>query len=281
MFHYDNNCFIAISVITMVSLTIAFVITIRNIIRHALANYTRIRKRSIMVIFTLEIVLILSLITSLWIYAECEPILIFWMTLCWVIFFSSFQLLKETLMVYASKFARENPQFLDQIVEQASDGDKEWALNHTNMMKNKIYPFNDITGWRRFSTADSYIALWYYLEGVARIHICWRRKMPTYKAAYRFHSWRNTFSMFLFIWTVPLANTIDYILEKNNMLNGGKINFVIITRGYIFFATTSIMIKMQSFVLSFKKILPFIDLNKIQVSLLSLLGNYYDSYWFV
>jgi hypothetical protein len=62
-----------------------------------------------------------------------------------VIFFFTFALTQETVLVYASKFARENPQVLDNIVAEAHENDKLWIQSIMSMMKEKVYPFGEIT----------------------------------------------------------------------------------------------------------------------------------------
>ena len=232
-FTYDNSSFTAISTVTMIMLSLALWVTIGNIIRHALASYTSIRKRSIISLFVLEIICILLLIVSLWLYADWEPILIFVMVMINLMLFFVFILIKETLMVYSSKFARENPQILDRIVEQANEKDKAWTQDHMNMMKNKVYPFEEIKCIKRFQISYAFVALCYYLEGTGRRCIWCKAKMNSYKQAYKFHTWRNAIPLLLYVLLVPLSNIAEYIGEENGKFKDRKINFVVITRVFI------------------------------------------------
>ena len=211
-FEYDNKSFVAISIITMVLLTLSLWIIISNIIRHCRAKYASIRKRSIIILFVLEIISSILLIVSLWIYPYCEPILIFVVVWINLVLFFVFLVLNETLMLYSSKFAREHPQVLDEIAQKADDKYKEWTQNHMNMMKQRVYPFQEITGLKRFQTAYVYVALWYFLEGSGRTCICCRRKISTYRQAYRFHLYRNMVPMILYFLLVPLSNIAEYTL---------------------------------------------------------------------
>ena len=178
-------------------------------------------------------------------------------------------------MAYSSKFARENPKVLDEIVAQSDEKDKMWIQNHINMMKNKVYPFDEFKWINRFQISYAYIALWYYLEGYGRSCIWCRTKINSYKHAYRFHTWRNAVPMILYALMVPLSNIAEYSAQENGKFAHRKTNIVITTRGFITILTIFVIIQVQSFAKSFEKILPFLKLNIILRSF-CLLHTFYN-----
>ena len=91
---YNNNAFTVISIVTMTMLSFALCVTIGNMVRHTYANYTNIRKRSIVALFAFEIACIFLLVASLWLYANWEPILIYIVVINNLIFFFVFNLIK-------------------------------------------------------------------------------------------------------------------------------------------------------------------------------------------
>lgn len=67
--------------------------------------------------------------------------------------------MKDTLMAYSSKFAKANPQVLNEILEKTEEKDAVWTQNHINLMKEKEYPFEEIKGFKRFLASYVYVAL--------------------------------------------------------------------------------------------------------------------------
>lgn len=77
--------------------------------------------------------------------------------------------------------------------------------------------------------------------------------------------------MAIYIFTVPLIQLIEFILEETDNLKAGSFNFRILTRLYIIIFTISAVVYIQSFALSFRTILPFMRFRTQLLSVLLLL----------
>ena len=98
----------------------------------------------------------------------------------------------------------------------------------------------------------------YLLETKARFWIWCNIKINNFDKAVRFQRW-NSLLLGIYIASVPIVQFIEYMLQVSNSLQSGNFSGKYITRIYIIIFTFVAIIFIQSIVLSFKTILPFVN----------------------
>ena len=248
-FTYDNDEFIAISVIAWVWMAIAAVVLLLNIIRHLMTKYALSRKQGLVTILWLELSVVGLLFLSLWIYAYAEPLLIIIDIILGLIIIFYYQNIKETLTMFLWKYMNENPHNVRHIIQ--NDKNRIYMLE-------RDYPMNDLILCKRTEVLDYYTAYWYLIEGSGRVWWWWNKQFDNFDRAYEFQR-NNTVIIGLYLFTMPTVNIIEYIVEKADTMKVGDFSFTVLTRLYILVITVVSIMYMQSFSDSFKKIIPFID----------------------
>ena len=137
----------------------------------------------------------------------------------------------------------------------------------------KGYPMNDMAWCQRSRMTDQFVALCYYLERKGKLFCCWHRKIATFKQALEFQ-FMNSLVIAIYVFTVPIVQLLEYILEETDNLEGDGFFFGILTRLYILLATIICIIFIQSFSRGFPTTLPFVDFKLQLMSILLLQGSF-------
>lgn len=99
------------------------------------------------------------------------------------------------------------------------------------------------------------------------------KKLNSFEQAYRFQK-RNTLVHDIYVITVPLVQIIEYILVETDNYKFGKFKITYISRVYIMVFTITMLVFLQSFSMSFNKILPFVPFKKQIQTVLLMQGMY-------
>ena len=246
-FKYANDTFTIILTFTCTSLLIALMFVVINLWRHINSEYSKFRKIPLIILFVLQIVSIMWLFVSLWIYEYAEPFLILFDTNITISMILFYVYCKETLMMLFWTYANNNQDFVEQVVME-EDNRKQITQSE--------YPFGSTILFSRSKLQDVYIAYIYLTQGTGKVWCCWRRKMKSFKQALSFQKTNSTVLYFCLIASI-LASIIEYIVNLTEVLKFNSFNASLIIRFFIILMTVISVVYLQAFILSFKATAPF------------------------
>ena len=151
-FQYDNSEFTAISVLTWVSLFFSSLMIIANIIRHATAKYTSVRKRAIILIFINMQIIAVLLFIALWVYKGAEAFYLVVLILISTNLILFYVYVKESLTMYMAKWLKDNPHLAKELITRE---------DIRKYMTEKAYPMDKVIWCDRMNLQDYHVAWWY------------------------------------------------------------------------------------------------------------------------
>ena len=107
------------------------------------------------------------------------------------------------------------------------------------------------------------------MEGNGKIFCCCHKKLDTFGKAHGLLRATNiVFAVYMI--TIPFMKFVEFSLELSDNTKEGDFSYAVLIRLYILVVTLSNTAFIQSFMLSFKKIAPFLPLNNQLVTILFL-----------
>lgn len=133
---------------------------------------------------------------------------------------------------------------------------------------------SELSLYRKAALRDYFTKYCYLLEGRGRVLYFFFAKINTYAEAYSFQR-ENTIIILIYIVTVPIAMTWEYIMEESEAIVIRDFNLKSIFRLYISVFTLMASLCLQSYSRSFSRILPF-NRFETQLGTLTIIKTFFD-----
>ncbi|CAI2359437.1 unnamed protein product [Moneuplotes crassus] len=263
--HYDSADFIVCCGVTEGAAFLALIMLFINMRKHYYAEYSAESKVAMFISFvTLGVILVLIMIASP-VYKGASAFLIVINILNSLFILSFYLLVSEKLTFYLWKFCTEYPAMKRRIVQERIPCQK--------MFKHQ-YPMSEYGLIQKTLLRDYFVKYCYLLEGRGRILYFFFLKIKTYAEAYSFQR-ENTLVILIYIITVPIAMTAEYIMEETDAIVIRDFNLKSVFRVYILVFTFLASLCMMSYSRSFNRIVPFNKFETI-LSTLTIIKTFFD-----